>query len=192
MIESCGHQTIEKTAETIPDRLKEGPVKSLMFDDDGKPKKRPPFAGTGYYFWEDNINASEWWGGVHYKKSGKDYRIFKIDIDLKYDNNEFLDLIGSRQHLKLIENLVLKTKGKVNCSNWKFHNYISYFRILEAKQKGIFPYKMVRFNDYNLNPKIQNPLQLNDQSKVALMNPFYIVCVFEKDHLKLDTFTFIK
>jgi len=192
MIETCGHQTIEKTMETVSNRLKIGPVKSLMVDDDGNQKKRPPFAGEGYYFWEDNLSASEWWGDVHYIKNGLDYRIFRIDIDLKYEDKSFLDLIGNRQHLKLIGKLIERTKMKIDCSKWKLHNYISYFRLRDSQNIGMFPYKMIRFNDHDLNPMLQNPLQLNENQHVSLINPFYIICVFDSGHLKLETFTFIK
>jgi hypothetical protein len=194
MIKSLGHQTIEKTSESISERLKLGPVKSTGFDSLGNPKKKPPFAGDGYYFWEDNIDAAEWWGLVHYVNRGKQYRIFKLDIDLLYDGT-FIDLIGNRQHLKLIANLIKKTRMQIDCADWKFHQFIAYFRRLEVRQKGMFPFKMIRFNDSKLNPKIHEPLALNDQEKSqnnVLLNPFYIICVFDLADLKLETFTFMK
>jgi len=192
MINSFGHQTIEKTSESITDRTKKGPVKSLMVTRSGKLRKQPPFAGEGFYFWEDNIDAAEWWGDVHYKKYGNEYRIFRIDLSFKYDDNTFLDLIGNRQHLRFIEKLINKTKKNIDCNGWKLHNYVNYFRLQESKHNGMFPYKMIRFNDCQLNPRIQNQLQLNDYQSVSLMNPFYIVCVFELEILELDTFIFIK
>ena len=78
MIKSFGYQTIEKRLETVEYRLRRGPWKSLMVDGNGRPKRHPPFAGEGYYFWEDNMDAAEWWGDVHYIQKGKEYRIFKI------------------------------------------------------------------------------------------------------------------
>ena len=191
MINSLGHQTIYKSAESVADRLRKGPVISLM-EKHGRPKKMPPFAGEGYYFWEDNIDAAEWWGGVHYINKGKDYRIFRIDLTFNYEDNSFLDLIGSRQHLKLVEKLVEKTRKNVNCEGWKLHNFISYFRRVELHKKGTFPFKILRFNDYNLNPKFQNYIQLNEFQGNMLMNPFYIVCVFDLAVLNLKSFIFIK
>lgn len=194
MIKSVGHHTIFKSGESVAERLKLGPVKSTTFDNSGKPKPKPPFAGDGYYFWEDNIDAAEWWGHVHYKLKGKGHRIFKIDIDLIYDGT-FLDLIGSRQHIKLIAQLIRKTKMNVDCSGWKFHHFIAYFRRLESTKKGMFPFKMIRFNDAKLNPKIQEPLSLTDRENgknSILLNPFYIICVFQLQDLQLSTFTFVK
>ncbi|MEQ9415882.1 MAG: hypothetical protein RIF39_18745 [Cyclobacteriaceae bacterium] len=194
MINSSGHQTIEKSSESVSQRLKLGPVKSTSFDSSGQPKQKPPFASDGYYFWEDNIDAAEWWGLVHYVRRKKQYRIFKLDIDLLYDGS-FIDLIGNRQHLKLMAALIKKTRMRIDCTDWKFHQFITYFRRLEARQKGIFPFKMIRFNDSKLNPKIHEPLALIDHEKQqnnVLLNPFYIICVFELADLKLDTFTFIK
>lgn len=194
MIKSCGHHTIKKTSESITDRTKLGPVKSTTFDEQNRPKSKPPFAGDGYYFWEDNIEAAEWWGYVKYAKKGFPFRIFKIDIDLIYDGT-FIDLIGNRQHIKLIANLIRKTKMNIDCSEWKFHHFIAYFRKLELRQKGIFPFKMIRFNDAKLNPKIQEPLLLSAQEQAqnsVLLNPFYIICVFDEVDLNLSTFTFVK
>jgi len=194
MINSCGHHTIKKGRESIEDRRKLGPVKSTTFDHNNVPKSKPPFAGDGYYFWEDNIDAAEWWGNVKYIRRGDAFRIFKIDIDLAYDGT-FLDLIGNRQHIRLIASLIKKTKMHVDCSDWKFHHFIAYFRKLESRSKGMFPYKTIRFNDAKLNPKIQEPILLSsreDAQNSLLLNPFYIICVFEMADLKLSSFTFIK
>jgi hypothetical protein len=194
MIKSLGHQTIEKTTEMVSERLKLGPVKSTGFDQQGRPKSKAPFAGDGYYFWEDNLDAAEWWGGVHYSTRSKHYRIFRVDIDLVYDGS-FIDLIGSRQHLKLIATLIKKTRMAIPCDDWKFHQFITYFRRLESHQKGIFPFKMIRFNDSKLNSKIHEPLALTSHEKSrsnVLLNPFYIICVFDLQDIKLETFTFIK
>ena len=87
MIKSFGHQTIYKSAETVANRLTKGPDIASMKDRFGRPKKIPPFAGEGYYFWEDNIDAAEWWGDVHYIQKGKEYRIFRINLEMRYDNN---------------------------------------------------------------------------------------------------------
>ena len=193
MIKSAGHHTIEKTAETVGQRLQLGPVKSVSIDKAGNQKAKPPFAGDGYYFWEDNMDAAEWWGQMKYARHGKHFRVFRIDIELRYDDGTFLDLIGNRQHLKFLGLLIKKTRMNVaESADWKFHHYIAYFRRQENKKKGMFPYKMIRFNDAKLNPKIQEPLLLNDAEKMALLNPFYIICVFDITDLNLPTFTFIK
>jgi len=191
MIKSLGHHTIRKTAESIGDRQKNGPVLSRTFNDDGTLKERPPFAGTGYYFWEDNLAAAEWWGRKRYRNTG--YRIFKIDIDLLYDGS-FLDLIGNRQHLIRIAKMIDRAKMKIDCTNWKFYQYVEYFRIMEGKINGYFPYKLVRFIDSTLDSRLHNPVDLSEKlpDKKLLLNPFYVICVFEMNHLKLDTFTFVR
>ena len=85
-----------------------------------------------------------------------------------------------------------KTRKYINCEGWKLHNFMAYFRRLEANKNGMFPYKMIRFNDYNLNPKIQSYLQLTDYHNAFPMNPFYIICVFDLEVIDLKSFTFIK
>lgn len=191
MIFTFGHQTIEKL-HPISARIKIGPHKSKGTKEDGSPLKKPPFAGEGYYFWEDNIEAAEWWGEVRFTKYNKNYYIFKIDVSLRYDDNSFLDLIGNRQHLKFLSKLINRTKTKVDCQNWKLHNFISYFRILQKRNPGIFPFKILRFNDHSINPKLQTPIQLTDYQHKQLINPFYIICVFDLDILDLASFKYIK
>lgn len=192
MINTFGHQTIEKTSESIGDRIKAGPIKSEENNGNGSPKKYPPFAGDGYYFWEDNIEAADWWGFVKYQRKGKEYRVFRIDLTLRYDNQTFFDIVGNRQHLNLLKRLIDKTKKATDCNDWKLHNFIKYFRLLEQKNPGMFPYKMIRFNDFALNPKIQSQVFLGGFNRYALLNPFYIICVFDKEILPLETFIFIK
>lgn len=192
MINTFGHQTIEKTNESVATRIAVGPIKSTLLDENGKPKEKPPFAGDGYYFWEDNIEAADWWGKVRYVNKGKSYRVFRLDLILRYDDHSFFDLVGSRQHLKLLGALIKKAKIATNCAGWVLHNYLTYFRILNGRNKGIFPYKMIRFNDSSLNPKMQGPISLTSQQHQTLMNPFYIICVFELQDISLKTFTFIK
>lgn len=192
MINTFGHQTIEKTTETIGERIKAGPVISTENEANGLPKNNPPFAGEGYYFWEDNIEAAQWWGLVHYERKKKAFRIFRIDLTLRYDNYSFFDIVGNRQHLNLLKKLIDKAKTKVDCTDWKLHNYIKYFRLLESRNKGMFPYKMIRFNDFAFNPKIQSKVFLKDMNKYALLNPFYIICVFDMTDISLESFIFIE
>src|SRR5277367_517215 len=129
MDKSLGHHTLERTNESVPFRLAAGPVRSLMTNADGTPKVNPPFAGEGFYFWEDNLDAAIWWGEKHYVQKGKLYRIFGIDLKLEDDGTTYLDLVGNRKQLKLLDELITKTKKETNCVDWKFHNFISYWRL---------------------------------------------------------------
>ena len=192
VIHSCGHQTIEKTKESISVRKKIGPIKSTSLFPNGTRKPKQPFAGDGYYFWEDNLDAADWWGITQYENRGKEYRIFKINFIFDYSNGTFLDLVGSRQHLKFIASLIEKTKKNIKCSDWKFHNFIEYFKFLASTNPQMFPYKMVRFNDASTKKEEQKPISLNDYNNKILMNPFFIVCVFKSEDLNLQSYEFIK
>ncbi len=151
MLTTCGHQTIEKTTEGVNSRIKAGPVISTINDSFGQLKKKPPFAGDGYYFWEDNIEAGEWWGKVHYANKGKEFRIFGINFLLRYDDDSFLDLVGNRQHLRLIQKIIVKLKKSMKCDDWKLHQFIMFLRKKNHEGKIKFPYKIMRFNDQNLD-----------------------------------------
>ena len=188
MIQTYGHQPIEKTTETIGYRISIGPIKSTVLDENGQPNEKPPFAGDGYYFWEDNIDAARWWGDKHYNAYGKDFRIFRIDLTLRYDDGTFFDLIGNRAHLRLLKKLIDKAKRYIDCSDWKLHQFISHFRYLNKKHNnGMFDYKMIRFNDPEASQKNQMPVLLNSSHSI-LINPFYIISVLEYENLPLHTY----
>lgn len=191
---TIGHQTIEKTNEPVAEREKNGPIFSPLFDKHGNPKPKPPFAGAGYYFWDDNIEAAHWWGETRYNNR---YRIFKIDLTLNYDDNSFFDLVGSRKHLRLLQKMVEKARKKLQdqCKNWMLQDFITYFRKVEKEHKnGVFPFKMLRFNDSRVNKHRQMPIVLGksrETENYTLMNPFYIVCVFELEDLYLPSFKLV-
>jgi len=192
MINTIGHQAIQKTTESVLERLKEGPVKSTLFDKAGNPRSKPPFAGDGYYFWDDNIEAAEWWGLTRYTDSKREFRIFKIDIVLRYDDNSLLDLIGNRQHLKFFAEFIKKARKKVDCTGWTMEKFITYWRRLNTRQAGVFPFKIIRFIDITLARSIQQPLSLTSRHHAVLLDPFFIICVFDSSDLNLTSYKFVK
>ncbi|MBK9639257.1 MAG: hypothetical protein IPO63_16205 [Bacteroidetes bacterium] len=194
MYKTIGHQTIQKTQETILERLKKGPIHSPYKNQYGQVLLKPPFAGSGYYFWEDNIKAAKWFGKVRYKEKGLEYRIFKVDINLTYDDNSLLDLIGNIQHLHLFKNMINETKKslKEKCEEWKLHQYLYYYRHLNKKINGVFPFKMVRFADDSKKYIKGDVLKLSENQNFMEINPFFIICIFEKRNIPIESYVHLE
>ena len=83
--------------------IKRAPFKSIC----DQSKRKDPFLGEGFYFWDDNIEAARWWGKSHYY--GK-YTILEYDFTLSGDH--FLDLVGCRRDIRIL--LTLREKLKKN------------------------------------------------------------------------------
>ena len=68
------------------------------------------FLGTGYYFWDNNLELAKIWGKSHY---GGKYAIIEVDFDLNSDIN--YDLVGNRSHqIDLVERLRILTNNSDN------------------------------------------------------------------------------
>ena len=50
MINTTGHHTLRKTAESVGERRKLGPVLARTHDEEGRPLEKQPFAGEGVLF----------------------------------------------------------------------------------------------------------------------------------------------
>ena len=181
MFKTVGHHAMENRDEVISYREKLGPVKSKMKEQDGTMKKIPPFAGDGYYFWDDNIVAARWWGKLWYEK----HLIFKLDFELDHENGKFLDMVGSRSHINLFKELidVIKSEFGNQCDKWGFLNYILALQKKEKETPGIFPFNILRFNDIKSglgNRKVIPILPKNIKKDNSIeLNPYYIICVFD-------------
>lgn len=121
-----------------------------------------PFAGEGYYFWEENLEAARWWGKGHIQGP---YRIFSIEITLRYDDGSFFDLIGNRRHLMLLRALIEKAKKSIGeeCNTWKAIITLLTLEKGRLKLKTDLPFRIIRFNDYGMNPKRRLPILLGGE-----------------------------
>lgn len=182
-----GHHTLKLTSESVSQRLVTGPVFSIYKRD--KKDKIQPFVGEGYYFWDDNIEAARWWGDKHYK--GR-YRVFTIEFRLNYDSGVFLDLVGNRAHLILIGSMINKLKMRLDCEGWKLNQFLDYFRKNDEQKPGVFPYRVVRFNDNSAKVYDMGFLALSQYHHRIALNPFYAVCVYNRADLDMSSFKFLE
>ncbi len=192
-----GYQTIELREESISERQKIGPILSTSYDENNNLKDNKPFAGDGYYFWENNIEAARWWGNTHiYSRKKMGYRIFKYEFEILYDGT-FFDLVGNMEHIIYLGKLIDKIKinfsrrGK-DIRDWELNQYITHLRNIAKTNPSIFPYTAIRFNDYKRVKGERINLDKRVSPSFILRNPYYIVCFFDINKLNLQKYTFFQ
>lgn len=136
------------------------------------------YLGDGYYFWDNNIEKARWWGKTHYPIEG--YNI--LEYDLNIEDDQFLDLVGSREDLIHFKRLSDKFKEKYP-QKATISQCICFYRKMEAKKQGTFPYNAIRVCDIH-DKKRQAPAIFGAEKKgVLLLDPCYIICLYNKDSL---------
>lgn len=167
MFRTIGHHTCEKGAKAYLE-LK-APFKSIS-------SKGGTYLGDGYYFWDNNIEKAHWWGRTHYNLKG--YSI--LEYDLNIEDDKFLDLVGSREDLIHFKRLFVKFKE--NChQKATISQCIEFFRKMEIKEPGTFPYDAIRVCDIHA-PKWQAPVPFEQKKNgMLLLDPCYIICLYDKE-----------
>ena len=164
--------------------IKRAPFKSIR----DQSKRKDPFLGEGFYFWDDNIEAARWWGKSHYY--GK-YTILEYDFTLSGDH--FLDLVGCRRDIRIL--LTLREKLKKNgCrdDDLTISKCIALLKEIERKAPGVFPYTVVRAMDVSCR---QDRLKfVDDENRRGYMlgNPRIIICYFDRNDIPLQTAKVVK
>lgn len=154
-----------------------------------KEATKNPFLGTGYYFWDFNIEMAKYWGKTHYDNS---YYIFEADIPY---NETMLDLVGNRQHMKLLIDLMDELKEENEESiYWEIGKFIEFLKQLAKTESytNIFPFKSVRAIDHS-SKKFSQDYSFDESSRSFIdMNPRIIVCVMEANKETIQSFKLIK
>lgn len=145
------------------------------------------FLGTGYYFWENNIDMAKAWGRIRY---GGDYYVLALDFELLEES--CFDLVGNRTHqLFLIECIkTLWHKRGVKRNEWNLSECVQFLRKINKLDVRIFPFQLVRTMDlYNhLTSSLQFKLKyLSNKENYTIVNPKIVICSFSKGALLLHT-----
>lgn len=147
------------------------------------------FLGTGYYFWDNNIELAKVWGNSHY--DGK-FAIIEIDFDLK--SNTCYDLVGNRSHqIDLAERMKKLTNNSSSKKprKWTLSQFLTFIRKIAALNKDVFPYEMVRAIDLLNHERYKKAQQLirftNDKENYTVINPKIVICVFDRNTLNSQT-----
>lgn len=155
------------------------PFISTWPKDDDDP--RQPYLGEGYYFWEYDIPQAKKWGVIWHSNW---YYIVQAIINTT-DNN-FLDLVGDRQKIghfllmrkKLIEDGVLEEDQPIG-------EVIEYLKKASLIKAGIFPYLIIRAQDYKLLSKPKK-LYFKRLGGFTHLEPCHIFCLTEKNNVILS------
>lgn len=176
-MEIIGHHTCSKEGgeEKV---LRDAPFKSRSI----KGKNYIPFLGAGYYFWEDNIEAAKYWGQSHYADT-----FFILEFDVAFENDKYLDLVGSRKHLMYFQKLQQWLIQKKHCSaSASLGEIVEKLKILSTQQKGIFPFKIIRAIDATSRVKDSEKVYFQrNQPNFLNMNPKFVVCIWNLEEVNL-------
>ena len=170
--------------------LKSAPFKSSIVKRQGKPKY--PFLGEGYYLWEENLEAAIRWGSKRY---GNDYAIVEYE-DLEIENEDLLDFLN-RRHTKYFEELKIVYEKRIPKSRtWKLGQWIEFFKQLNQKEKGIFPFTFIRAEEnlpiMNENDKVKRKIFFAEGlDYFTFLSPLLILCVIDKRKMNFQEQRFI-
>lgn len=144
------------------------------------------YLGSGYYFWDNHLELSKWWGVVHCKDNF-------IICEGKFEINEldFFDLVGTRGDQIYFQDLI----RDYNLENMKIGAIIEFLKDMERQphKGGTFPFKAVRAVDIETNYSFKEKIKKFVEGKKGKMslNPKLIICLFEKNKAILSTYNII-
>lgn len=155
-------------------------------------QNKKPFIGSGYYFWEYNLDYAKVWGKYHYNNS-----FFIVESKIIIDNNDdesfYLDLAGNREHLVgfvelLKEFELINDKGTEGID---LCYIISYLR--DKFPKEVFPFKVIRAVDYKNDDVSGIKIAFNDKGKsYTILNPRIIISYKDKEDIVYNQKPFLK
>ena len=140
--------------------------------------KRDSYCGSGYYFWENNIDQAKFWGEFKYSRKQIEYCIYETTMNFDGKTGKVLNLVGNRRHLEYIFKSFQEVSAFVEdgeLANWSlgqsFEMLKRYFtedelpfdavRVVESKQNGLT--KKMNF-------------KANSDKSYVIFNPVIIVC----------------
>jgi hypothetical protein len=141
-----------------------------------------PFLGSGYYYWEENLDMAHYWGKTHYKGN-----YFIIENTLALEGDKFLDLVGNRKHMKFVKDLTTRLASKGRPA-WNIGTVLEFARRMnEARNNAIkFPFKAVRAIDEWVDDKKREKYYFVEGKKnFTYLNPRLVICVYEKENVVL-------
>jgi hypothetical protein len=149
--------------------------------------KKYQYLGTGYYFWEDDIELARSWGKQHYK--GR-YYIFEAQLFIA--DNTLLDLLGDSSARKYILTLMktFSNQSKI-AGRWTMGALIEFMRKEAPKGSEMFPYKAIRAADNSYNRREDTHPFAPDQKSFINLNPKIIICLFGIEQPTIQLFRYL-
>ena len=157
-----------------------------------KVENHVPFLGEGYYFWEENQVAADRWGIIHYKNnySVVEYKDWTIRGD---EMLNFLNRRDSNYFNDLKNKFIIKNP---NSKKWFLAQWIEFFKSLKIKNPEIFPYLILRADEYlpdgKENDEIRQKISLSAKGYYSYTNPLIIICVIDKNNINCTSKSILK
>lgn len=148
-----------------------------------------PFLGTGYYFWDNNLEYARWWGIDQKKRFPTGY--FVVEAELNLAKGIFLDLVGSMDSIYWFRRLMARLKtSRPEVKDWSVASFIEFAKKLNRVDNQAFPFKVIRAVDHsrNHNPKKNKWLLrfVKKKQEYTNLDPRLVICLLEKDNVILQ------
>jgi len=146
------------------------------------------FLGTGYYYWDYNIEYAKIYGKRHY---GKYFFIIESKLNLK--SGTFLDLVGNRIHMEMLIRLRKWVLEKYPDPQYEYlGNFIELLKRLDKEigEVKYFPYIAVRAIDLADRTEERKNIEFVNRDKIYSymnLNPRIIICVYTKNKIVLQS-----
>jgi hypothetical protein len=160
----------------------------LAYSEHDPETKKSPFLGSGYYFWDDNIEMAHFWGRSRCKNK---YYIFEAELNCS--EYVLLDLVGNRKHMKWLINAMEMLKSYNNNNpRWEIGKFIELLKRLSSENgiyKGMFPFQSVRAVDHYAKIKYKYNFS-EDESRPDFidLDPRLLICVIDKNENTIKNF----
>lgn len=163
--------------------------KSPFYAEHNPAQGKHQFLGSGYYFWDNNLELSKVWGK---NRCGNNYFVIEIDIDLLSEN--CYDLVGNRNHQIHLMNALKEYEAELGVDKskeWTLNQCISFLKELSNVDEQIFPYKLVRAVDLLNHEQYKEAQKLikftSEKGNYTIINPKIVIFAFDKQDLNLET-----
>jgi hypothetical protein len=155
-----------------------------FFSQHDKKKNALKFLGSGYYYWDDNIEMAHYWGKTYYHK-----KYFIVESNLNLPEGIFLDLVGNRRHLRYFRELISKFEAhEFGRPKWTMGVFIEFLKTKEKDVPGIFPFKAIRAVDIKVPRKNKSTIKFVDNKpNVTNLDPRLVICLTEKNSVILQS-----
>ena len=135
------------------------------------------FLGSGYYFWDNNIQRAHRWGEEHC-----DGKYLICECSLVLQGESFLDLVGSREDLGKFLEVYMKMR-KFD-PNLKIGAFFYTMQVIAKYQPNTWPYTIIRALNVKRG-KNEAPYNHLYNAKM-LLDPEIIICFYNKNELNLQ------
>jgi hypothetical protein len=170
--------------------LQEGPFYSAY----DETTRQTPFLGSGYYFWDDNLEMARKWGRIHYENN-----YFVIEADCRIPSELVLDLVGNRTDLRFFCQCLEMFKAYGHAREcWSVSQIIEFMKKLSVSSKnfqGMFPFQAIRAVDHSAREAAHEKIKFShekERGQYMLTNPRILVCFPHVKRVFLDGVRLIK